>query len=567
MMTQVTGVDDIEDRLDPNETLESKLANADEITLDLAQLSAADNLLEPIAASTLRKPIVFAKLAGQAVFGTVFAASSTVLFIKPSQAYAASSEIGKWLSNKLGTSSWPLFYASSALDFGGTNLYLAAVSIPAFINYIQKQPTAWKKIYKGGGILLLAVTQNIQPVVITYATNAGTLFMIAATVGEFPKSTYVTMNLIEHDLPAFNKHIKKIFSQLKATTLDRCLLPPEDQLARAWQRAMHAIQQQFTRRIDAGWLLVLKRKDFIRLKEADALELKWLCLVEGLTQKEIHAESYFISILRGLVTAVGLGTAVNLLLAIWLNGQNVFMNNVPGVVADYLSIASDNMVLEVLTRSLAAFTCLSATYFFSKFMGATFGNTFDGIKNVLQGKPIDWLAFQLRPITMVNTFILGSIASLISYTTLLALFRANYNGPAKEELEDGLIVNIDLNHIIGLMKLMNLAVLAYASSSLASVKEKSLISLSHAKTAAYDLADESALSSFIEKMAILAPEARKELLGSKHELFSTIHNEKFSTQTIHHFWSRKKAIAEVTRDAEKEEKTSSRFAFKWCTVL
>src|SRR5476651_809034 len=126
-------------------------------------------------------------------YTTIFTVLGTIALYKPSQNYAESSAFGKSISALIGQPSWPVFFIGAAVDWSGTNFLLTAESASALKDYINKQPTLFKKITKTGGVLLLAATQNMQPLAVSYATGTPLWLTITNTLVQYP--SYVKMSI------------------------------------------------------------------------------------------------------------------------------------------------------------------------------------------------------------------------------------------------------------------------------------------------------------------------------------------------------------------------------------
>ena len=439
-----------------------------------------------------------AQLALQGVFGLVFAAGNTLIFLKPSQNYGEQESFGIQLSKLLGIPSWPLFFASSATDFGLTSLYLSAMSIPAYLSFIKKDPRIVMKVLKGGGIVILTATQNVQPALITISSGASPLIIAAATIGEFPRNLYSVMNFIEMEMPGWGSKLKKSITMAQAYLSPQRFISPEERAKKHFLYKLSQVQKEFVSRIQEGGVSNFDHvPNRLNNQNAKDFENTWLQMLENINTKDSLNESVSSQMIRNVIRGIGVGSAVNILFPIWLNAHKIFSDKVGDELGWFLAMS----------------TSVSATYFFNKFNIFGFEVAYDGLKNVIQKKPIDNLSFKFMPKTMIVATLSSFLISLLSYPTILDLFRRNYFGAYKDELAMSLVFFINLNHTIGLIKLTNLAIISYMRANSSAQRDKIVFDFNEARLAAEKIGQFSHAEEFFNLIADKTEAEKKILVG------------------------------------------------------
>lgn len=373
--------------------------------------------------------------AGQTTFGLISTIGSSLLFLEPSKAYAAHSEVGKFISSYINPA-WPIFFVSGAADFSAFNFYLAFESIPTFIEYIKQQATVGAKIGKGSLVILIAATQNLTPVLVTYGAGGNVIEMSCGYTGTLPAALYSTIQLLRYDLPKLAHLGKKLWYACHADSEEKQHFVLQDKL---YKRLLN--------RLYAGWLKNLASPNNFLHSPGSSLIGQWHNLTYSLEQQRDYPEAWYEAVIKYGSGAIGFVLAAELVATIGLNSINILSLFMP----------------RPLAIILGGYVTLSNAYLMPRMLGSAFYYFGAALINSASNKPIDWLAYQLYPKTTLISTLAAAIISLLSYTTVLSIFLKNYHGLAKEDLSYTAIAAIVLFHAIAFVKLLGVGVRRYGA--------------------------------------------------------------------------------------------------------
>ncbi|WP_148339827.1 hypothetical protein [Aquicella siphonis] len=385
-------------------------------------------------------------LASQITLGTI-GLGAGILYYGPAQTCSVTPQCGKWLADLTSENTAVIIFTSGGLDFSAGAMFMGAQSAQATINYIKQQPTPCAKLGKSAIVILVAGTQSI-PLLLASLNTSPALWQTLLTVGgSVPASFYGAINLIQTEIPYWMSKAGVLSSSLHHRIVDRCC-PIGEAERQQWAMIAHYRRQHavFLKQLDIQWHYIVSQ---MRALDPRDVQDPLLFLFQSAAPAQNH--SWLAS---GVHHA---GTLSGFLLA--ANFSSAFISNTFSTLKKFLP----GLPLQIAASALLS---LSQTYANMKLTIDGIHSIFDSLMDIFRGKPVNSVAFQLRPKTTLLIGGLSLAASALSYAVIAVIFMNEFKDPestnttrldgAREGLLYGAITGMDIYHFASLFHLYRL---------------------------------------------------------------------------------------------------------------
>lgn len=349
-------------------------------------------------------------------------------------------DVGRWLANITPRSASTIYWIAGGGDFAFMNAYFSFAAVPKITEAIESSKTITGKIAASVFIIGVACPKFAnQYFMVSSQPESSHLDVILSLGGAAPGNLYGAANMFCTDIP-------RIDSWIRNSSAFNCLRTHNEN-----EYIAHYKQEQnlFNKRMEMNWLKILelfKQKELFIDVNKDHLEF----LFEN---KQKIPDSFFYDKSRFLFqTLAWSGTAAPVLGTIIANIYNGLGKYFP-----------DSLFYRT---ALTAAIVGADIYLISKLIAKGAGDLFDNVRNLIFGKPIDWLIFQIYP--KMSLLLLGAniATASISYALLAVLFTKNYpeDWLFKNDKQDLIwfpIMGINLFHLVGLLHCCAMVVESY----------------------------------------------------------------------------------------------------------
>lgn len=421
-------------------------------------------------------------------------AGAGVLYFAPSQTCSVTPQCGEWLAKLASPTTAVIVFTSGGLDFSAGAMFMGAQSVQATINYIRRHETIMGKIGSGTVIVLVASSQSI-PLLLAALNTSPALWQTILTVGgSLPASFFGAINLIETEIPFWMSKARVLSSSIHHRLVECCRLTTEAE-RQQWAMITHYRRQHaaFLDQLDAQWKYIVSHSQDIDISRATDL-LPFLFQ----TRAAERDSSYLASAIHHAGTLSGF-----VLSSIF---SSAFISNTFNTLKQYVP----TLPLQITGTALFS---LASTYANIKLTVDGFHLLLDSLVNVLRGKPIDSIAYQMRPKTTLLIGGLSLAAAALSYAVIAVIFISEFKDPnasnntrldgVREGMLYSAITGMDIYHFASLFHLYILLFSALTRNE----KERFLFSLQKEVTRLKGMSE----SEFIQLVNQNSPERNHQL--------------------------------------------------------
>lgn len=365
-----------------------------------------------------------------------------ILYLGPATTCVKRESCGKWLANLLHSEEAAIaVYTAGGADYAIINAYMSAKSIETFIECLKNQTSILGKLGASTLIISLAASHVLQSFVISsttatqkwqpYLTSGGAIpgALFGAT-GVMNEQIPYLMNIVRSGLTSCYREIVDIFSPV--SELEHFQRKQEKMLV----KEMLKFHEKFSAKTDD---IIRHSKNLNFDTNMDFYEFVF---------RNSEAEPEF-------SWAHAISHKVGLLLGMGLSG--LFTS--PIVFDTFLS--TNNYFEQLSARVLATFFInLPGLYGNFKITTEFMSSVMDSIVDILQGKPLNSVAFQRHQKMTMGAVAVATACSALSYAFINTLFEEMFkdqNSQIREYARYGADVAINLYHFHGLYCAFRLA--------------------------------------------------------------------------------------------------------------
>lgn len=333
------------------------------------------------------RPLLLTKISNLGI-GSCIAA----LYLQTSQ-NCAKDVCGSWLTDSLGSekTAWILFFVLGGASVAAVEGYFAFKSTEKIVETLNKHPERSKKISNGIKIVLLAIPQGVQPILVAIGTKAPPWALGLTCISVIPSSLFTSITLLETDIPYWS---------------DRFLIT-------IGKRTKLPFQDVVLVKLNDNWGALLRdmaHPNFQNLIPNDD-RLSWL--FDYKPSSPAIRESKSMRCLQGLMQFTNFSLLTDLEILFFLNTAKIFNDFIGGSTWGYVA---------------AIFLTFALFYNILKVSVPATNTIYRGIRNLWQGQPVEWLGLRLRKTWTVTNTILSLLTASLSHATLAELSIALFPG-------------------------------------------------------------------------------------------------------------------------------------------
>lgn len=381
----------------------------------------------------------YTSAAGQIGLGTV-GLGAGFLYAGPATTCAQAPTCGLWFSNLTNEKVAIAVFFAGGLNYAGINAYFSSVSVNNFFTFEAKQASWLARLGWGSAILFYTASQSASSFLSSTSTNSK-LWQTALTVaGAAPGNLYSAVSTAQYEIPMLMSYLLRNVRYVQESFSDIFFTPDAAEMHVRNQRLHYfKTQHDFLKSVDGRWSRIKSSPHKRPVQSADT-PLSYL-----FSSPEAASNKCFLRHVAqrsGQLVAAGMGSAIS----------------VPFIINNFQTI--NNYVPNVPAGALTAYFSYSFTYSNYKLCMNFIEGLISILDNIITGRPIDSLVFQLHPYVTMASFALVLAISAMSFALMNTIYEMVFpqENITREVFRYATDASMVLYHIAGLYQLYELLV-------------------------------------------------------------------------------------------------------------
>lgn len=368
-----------------------------------------------------------------------------LFYIDPAQTCADAPNCGQWFSKIVTREVAIAFFTAGGLGFVSTNSYFSYQSLKAYYEYLKNEPNVLLKTAKGVFVAGFTAMQTYPALLNSLQTASAPWVTFLSVAGTIPGALFGSVSFAEHQLASAIVKTKSLVNGVLYHAAEKMGHPHSVAEMEARNKREHYAKQFpiFKKQVQANWdELVQSINNMERVYDplANANPLDLLFAVNAPIPNKT-AGSYAMDALNYSASAamsVAMGSPF------WMPTSNQF-----------LKLNFSFYEAQVLTFLFSISGIIGNLTFLSK----AFHSLSDTASNLVQGKSIPCVEYQLRPKLTSAAYLVCILLATLSYCYVDTLFQKVFPGEDagfKKGARIAADVSIDLYHLAGFFQVFQL---------------------------------------------------------------------------------------------------------------